>query len=80
MPVEQQRQPKPERELKDRGDEGVEKGVVNRDAEDVVVPQLHEIVKTDKLAGDADLDVGDRQHHALDERIGDKEAEQYDRR
>ena len=80
MPVEQQRQPQAEHQFEDRRDERVEEGVVDRDMEDAVVPQLLEIGEADEMALDADLGVGDREQHALDERVGDEQAEQHDRR
>ncbi len=80
MTVEQQGKPEPEHQLKHRRDEGVEEGVVDRDAEDVVVPEFVEIGEPDKAAGNADLGIGDRQQHALDKGIGDKQPEQHDRR
>ena len=80
MPVEQQRQPQPERQFEDRRDEGVEAGVVDRDVEDAVVPDLDEIVEADEMARHADLGIGDRQQDAVDERIGDEQPEQDHRR
>src|SRR6185312_7277320 len=48
----------------------------DRDAEDAVVEQRGEIRQADEMAGNADAGVGDGQPNALDERIGDEQAEQ----
>src|SRR5215213_10174018 len=47
--------------------------------EDAVVPQFVEIIKSNKMTLDADLCIGDREQHALNKRIGDKQPEQDDR-
>ena len=44
--------------------------------EDVVVPELDEIVHADEMAGHSDPGVGNRQQNAVEEWIGDKEREQ----
>src|SRR5262249_32486845 len=74
--VQEHRQPEAERQLEDRGDDRVDEGVANGDAENAVVPQPLEVLRSDEVPRHADLGVGHREQHALDERIGDEQPEQ----
>ena len=80
MPVEQECQPQPEGQFEDGGNEGVEAGVPHRDMENVVVPDLDEVVHADEMPGHADSGVSHREQNAVDKGVGDKKREQHYRR
>ncbi len=80
VPVEQERQPHPQRQLEEGGPERVEAGVPECGPEDRVVPRLDEIVQADEDPDIAHAGVGQREPHAHHERIGDEQAEEDDRR
>ena len=79
MPIEQQRKPQTEAQLEHGRDTRVPERVPDRGPEDAVVPDLLEVLQSDEVARHAHLCAGDREQHALRERIGDKKA-QYDDR
>ena len=81
VPVEQEREPHAEHELEDGRPERVDAGVPERDAEDRVVPGLHEVLQPDEVAWIPDADAGQREPYAHPERVSDEHPQdQHGRR
>ncbi len=73
--VEEQRQPQPEREFRDRRGDGVDKRVEDREPEHAVIEQRDVVFETDEHAGPADADIGKSHPDPETERIGEKEQQ-----
>src|SRR6516165_2597518 len=78
--IEKQSKPQAEAKLEHRGDRRIDEGIPNGGAEDGVMPQRLEVLETNKVARHAYPGIGNRKEHALDEWVGNKEAEQNDSR
>src|SRR3954468_17171202 len=76
MLVQQQREPKSQRELHDAGHRGVKKGVVHREPENAIGQQELVVLNADPTAGAADLGIRKSEPDAQAERISQKKNKQ----
>ncbi len=80
VPVQQQRQIKPDREFDGAGDDRVEQRVEHREPEDRIVPQPLVVLEADENAGAADAFVGETHPDAEAQRIGQEQDQERRRR